>query len=255
MTICYFTGTGNCLYVARRIGGYLYPIPQLMTQDEIIIKDDAVGIVCPCYAGEMPMMVRDFLIKADIETEYLFFVYTYGMNYGAAFANAKLACEEGGLKLSYVNAIKMVDNYLPGFEMQNQLDTLPKKDVEGQIARLIDDIEARKNTEVSITSGTKAKIKLQKKFMGDRILRRDAAREYIVTDDCILCGTCQKVCPSNNVNVTDKVRFGLNCEVCYACIHNCPKTAIHLKNEKSAVRYRNEHVALKDLFKRTDNER
>ena len=54
MTICYFTGTGNSLYVAKRIGGELYPISQLMRQHEIIIKDDAVGIVCQVYAGESP---------------------------------------------------------------------------------------------------------------------------------------------------------------------------------------------------------
>ena len=54
MTICYFTATGNCLYVARRIGGELLSIPQLMRQDEIVIEDDAVGIVCPVYAVELP---------------------------------------------------------------------------------------------------------------------------------------------------------------------------------------------------------
>lgn len=29
MTVYYFTATGNCLYVAKRIGGTLLPIPQL----------------------------------------------------------------------------------------------------------------------------------------------------------------------------------------------------------------------------------
>lgn len=47
MTICYFSATGNSLYVARRIGGELLSIPQLMRQDEITIEDDAIGVVCP----------------------------------------------------------------------------------------------------------------------------------------------------------------------------------------------------------------
>ena len=182
MTICYFTGTGNSLYVAKRIGGELYPISQLMRQHEIIIKDDAVGIVCPVYAGEMPMMVRDFLSKAKIETEYFFIVYTYGMNYGAAFANAKQACDEEGIRLSYVSAIRMVDNYLPGFEVEKQLETLPKKDVEGQIDRLLAAIAERRTSEVSITGTTRIKMKFQKRFMGYGILRQDAARDYIVND-------------------------------------------------------------------------
>ena len=47
MTICYFTATGNCLYMARRIGETLLSIPQLMRQKVITIEDDAVGVVCP----------------------------------------------------------------------------------------------------------------------------------------------------------------------------------------------------------------
>ena len=53
MTVCYFTATGNCLYVAKRISGEALSIPQLMKQDRIELTDDAVGIVCPVYGGEM----------------------------------------------------------------------------------------------------------------------------------------------------------------------------------------------------------
>ena len=60
MKICYFTASGNCLYVARRIDDNLLSIPQLMRQENIVIEDDAVGIVCPVYNCEMPMMVRAF---------------------------------------------------------------------------------------------------------------------------------------------------------------------------------------------------
>ncbi|ERL06211.1 4Fe-4S binding protein [Olsenella profusa] len=55
-----------------------------------------------------------------------------------------------------------------------------------------------------------------------KILRRDAAWEYTVSDDCILCGTCARVCPANNIVVGDTVEFSDHCEVCYACLHNCP---------------------------------
>ena len=86
MTVCYFTASGNCLYVARRIGGTLISIPQLMRQNEIVIEDDAVGVVCPVYNAEMSMMVRDFMHKARIRTDYFFFVYTYGAGFGEADA-------------------------------------------------------------------------------------------------------------------------------------------------------------------------
>jgi len=66
MTICYFTASGNCLYVARRIGGTLLSIPQLMRQGKIEIVDDTVGIVCPVYAVELPFMIVDFMKKFNI---------------------------------------------------------------------------------------------------------------------------------------------------------------------------------------------
>lgn len=248
MTVCYFTASGNCLYIAKRIGGTLLSVPQLMRQEIIEIEDDAVGIVAPVYAVEMPAMVKDFLAKAKIRTDYFFFIYTYGMGYAEAFAHVKQACNEKGLKLSYINAVQMVDNYLPGFEMQKQIDTLPQKDVEGQIARILSDIEERRETEVKITMAVKAQMAMYQKMLAKRILRTDTAQSYIVNDRCVRCGICVKVCPANNITVSaDGVRFADRCEVCYACLHNCPQNAIHMREEKSSVRFRNEHVTLKDI--------
>ena len=248
MTVCYFTASGNSLYVAKRIGGTLLSIPQFMKQDSIEITDDAVGIVAPVYAVEMPMMVKEFLIKAKIKTDYFFFVYTYGSGYAEAFAHVELVCREKGLKLSYINAIQMVDNYLPGFEMQNQIDTLPNKNVEGQIEKLLSKIADRSETPVKIGAVNKAQMAMYQKMLAKRILRKDTAREYIVNDNCTRCGICAKVCPADNITVTDKVYFANKCEVCYACLHNCPQNAIHMKNERSAVRFRNEHITLKDII-------
>ena len=54
--ILYFTGTGNCLYVARQLAGEhgeLLSIPQLMKQKQIEIEADEIGLVYPIY-GHMP---------------------------------------------------------------------------------------------------------------------------------------------------------------------------------------------------------
>ena len=72
MKTCYFTATGNSLYVAKQIGGEVLSIPQLMKEGQLVLHDDAVGIICPVYGGEMPKMVRKFLKKASIRTEYPF---------------------------------------------------------------------------------------------------------------------------------------------------------------------------------------
>ena len=44
------------------------------------------------------------------------------------------------------------------------------------------------------------------------------------------------------------VQFSDHCEVCYACLHNCPMNAIHMPDERSSAPFRNEHVLLKDII-------
>lgn len=248
MTICYFTATGNCLYVAKRIGGELRSIPNMLKNSTMDISDDAVGIICPVYAGQMPGMVRSFIEKARIKTDYLFFVYTYGMSESVARPTAISVTENAGLRLDYVNAVLMVDNYLPGFEVQKQIDTAAKKDIEGQIEQVCRDIADRKHNAGKVTMLHRIGMAAVHGTMGKAIHRSDAAKKYIVNDSCVKCGICAKVCPADNITVTDKVIFSDHCEVCYACVHNCPKNAIHLKSERSAVRFRNEHVALKEII-------
>lgn len=250
MKICYFTATGNSLYVARRIGGgnaELLSIPKLMKEGVLDIEDDAVGIVAPIYDADMPKMVRRFMEQVRIKTDYFFFVYTYGFSETVARPHAELEAEKVGLKLSYANSIKMVDNYLPGFEAQEQIDTIGKKDVEGQIDKVCRDIAARREIPVKVGVGAKVMIPVMRQI-GKSVMRDTAAQDYIVTNACVRCGICARVCPAVNIMISDHVEFGNRCEVCYACVHNCPHNAIHLKDEKSSTRFRNENVKLKDII-------
>ena len=252
MKPCYFTATGNSLYVAKQIGGELLSIPQLMKQERIELSDDAVGIVCPVYGGEMPKMVRRFLKKASIKTDYFFFINTYGMNDSVAKPNAVAAAEQAGLRVSYVNSIKMVDNYLPGFEMKNQMETAGEKHIDEHIVSVCRDIAERTVNAAAAGIVQKIGMALIRGTMGKVVLKDSAAKSYIVNESCIRCGICAKVCPANNITVTDRVEFSDHCEDCYACLHNCPKNAIHLKNERSTVRFRNEHVTVKEIIAAND---
>ncbi|MCR4962480.1 MAG: EFR1 family ferrodoxin [Firmicutes bacterium] len=113
---------------------------------------------------------------------------------------------------------------------------------------MLDDLRARKETPVKITAINKLQMSVISKRLAVPILRKDTAQGYLVNDSCTQCGICAKVCPADNITVTDKVRFSDRCEVCYACLHNCPQNAIHLRKEASPVRFRNEHISLKDII-------
>jgi ferredoxin len=248
MKTCYFTATGNSLYIAKRIGGELLSIPQLMRQDRIVLSDEAIGIVCPVYGGEMPRMVREFIDKAVFRTNYFFFVYTYGASQSFAKLNALDAVSAKGIRLSYVNAVLMVDNFLPGFEAQHQIDTAPEKGIEEQLEEIAHDIAERKQLSVTSNLLKRTGRKLIHATMAKVVMNPKAAQKYIVNENCIRCGICAKVCPADNITVTDSVHFSDHCEVCNACVHNCPKNAIHLKTERSTVRFRNENITLKEII-------
>ena len=217
---------------------------------DVVLEDDAVGIVAPVYAVEAPTTVMEFLARATIRTDYFFFVYTYGMGYAEAFTHIAVAAEKKGLTLSYIDAIQMVDNYIPFFDMAEQIRTLPEKDVEGQVARVVREISERKLRQVVVTGEKLAEMEKWTKNHASKILVKETALGYTVSDACVRCGICAKVCPANNITITETgPRFSDRCEVCYACLHNCPKHAIHMPLEAGTTQFRNEHVALADIIK------
>ena len=252
MKICYFTASGNCLYVARRIGGEdaeLLSIPQLMKRDSIQIVDEAVGIVAPVYAVELPAMVKEFLEKAVIETEYLFVIMTCGYGYEAALGHAELAARARGWDLKYTNGVLMVDNYLPMFDMREEMAKLSQKDVEGQLDAICADIRGRKEKRLDLSDELRAQMDWYHENHEPKIMGKDMAQSYIVNDSCINCGICEKVCPADNIQMgSNGPVFAQRCEVCYACLHNCPQGAIRLPQEKGTARFRNEHVSLRDII-------
>ena len=144
MLTFYFTGTGNSLAAAKKIGGTLISIPQAIHEENKIYRDDAIGFVFPLYCLNPPKMVREFLQNAKFEADYFFAVATYGNATGAALPHLQRAAEELGLRFDYINALLSVDNCLPYFEMGEEVARLPAKRTEECLEQIAADIAARK---------------------------------------------------------------------------------------------------------------
>ena len=56
--VLYFTGTGNCLYVAKTLSEVNVSIPQAMKKGEFDYEAEEIGIVYPIYGQMSPNMVR-----------------------------------------------------------------------------------------------------------------------------------------------------------------------------------------------------
>lgn len=246
MTILYFTATGNSLSVAKRIGGELLSIPKLVREGRYEISDDVIGVICPTYCADAPKMVQRYLSKAKLKADYTFYIATYGYLAGAAVSHGVEYLTKAAGHADYVTKIIMVDTALTRFETQKQIDNLPKKDVEGQLYRICGDIGQRKR-QISKVSAFDKVVDLLYHTAGASQIADDRDKGFIVTNACIKCGTCAKICPADNIKVTEHVEYLHHCEGCLGCLHNCPKNAIHLKNEQSSTRFRNPGVTLKDL--------
>ena len=58
-------------------------------------------------------------------------------------------------------------------------------------------------------------------------LQKYADNPFTVSDECISCGLCSRVCPCNNLAIENgRPVFMHHCANCMACVVNCPKQAI-----------------------------
>ena len=263
--VLYFTGTGNCLYVARQLGGKdaeLLSIPQLMKQQRFDIEADEIGIVYPIYGHMPPNMVRQFIQKIRLKADYLFAVLTYGNRKCNAVEIWDDISRQAGKQFDYIGTIIMVDNWLPSFDMNEQI--LIDKHVPENLQKITADLAARKRWHEPVTEEERQQHQGFLKRTGidpstGFVLKSE--RCFTVTDACIGCGACVSVCPRGNYELTSQgVKMHGDCEYCFACIQNCPQKAIQFaKDEMSRgeknpnARYRNEHVSLMDI-KRANNQ-
>ncbi|MDR2518787.1 MAG: EFR1 family ferrodoxin [Spirochaetaceae bacterium] len=248
MKLIYFSGTGNSLYAAKRLGGELLAVQALQKSGIYEITGPAVGIICPVYGFTVPYFVREYLEKATIRSDYVFAVMTFGNSAMAALGCMKEILEKRGAALHYGNEIKMVDNYLPLFEMSRQAAMGKEERFELELDRIIQDIQERKQVFPRhslfkrLVSSAFSALWENKQAMA----RRD--KGFIITDRCNACGTCRKLCPAGNIAGTGKPVYKGRCAFCLGCIHLCPQNAIHLKNERSGKRFRNPHVTAAELI-------
>lgn len=245
--IFYFTATGNSLYVAKQLSEKPISIPQI--KSDMIFKDDIIGIVCPVYCGEIPKAVFNFIKNTKFETEYLFLILTYGMDATDSAEFTFNQCKKQGVQFDYIACIKMVDNYLPAFDMASEKKV--DKQIPEQLSAIIKDIDGRKK---GFPMPTVAGRKLHKQVaMMNKIMPSfNNGSALKITNKCVGCKICERVCPIGNIIVLTDYAQWLNkkCEFCLACIHNCPNNAIALKRERNpSERYRNENVTLEEIVK------
>lgn len=243
--ILYFSGTGNSEFTAKRIGKEVDDEVQslfdkIKNNDYSKMKSERPWIiVTPTYAWRIPRIVQNWLENTSLDgNRDIYFVMTCGGEIGNAGKYLKELCDK--IKMNYCGCagIVMPENYIALFSTPNSKDAL----------QIIEKAEC-------VIDNTACLIKNSDKLpqphitLGDKLysgIVNDAfypmfvhSKKFYVTDDCISCGKCVKLCPLSNVSLVDgKPKWGDNCTHCMACICRCPKEAIEYgKHSKGLPRY------------------
>ena len=261
--VLFFTGTGNCLYIARQLAGKdgeILSIPQLMKDKQYEIDADEIGLVYPVYGHMPPHMVWEFIKKARLNASYKFAVLTYGMRKCSAVEIWDGISRKAGTAFDYIGTLMMVDNWLPNFDMNEQMKM--DKHIPENLARITKDIASRRRWHEPVTEEERQQHQgfLERSGINPNVgFVMKSEKYFTVTDACIDCGICTYVCPRGNYELTPSgVKTQGDCEFCFACIQNCPQRAIQFVKQTDGTfpdgteknpnaRYRNENVSLMDL--------
>lgn len=256
MLVLYFSATGNSLYVAKKLSANVYSIPKAIKENNFTFSDDKIGIVFPVYENEAPKYVEEFLNKVKLKSNYIFAIGTYGQLCGPISSHLQEIAIRNNFKFSYISQVKMVDNYIPGFNMKKQIENEPKKNVESQIEKVKKDVYNNVIYSKKDSFVTKAFVSFMKntvlasteKKMG--VYKKSFDNALSIDSSCIKCGTCVKVCPVDNIALDNNKhpQFKGKCIGCLSCTHNCPKSSIRVSGEKSKDRFRNKNISLKEII-------
>ena len=253
--VFYFTATGNSLFIAKQLSDAPISIPQELKKNEMVYEADEIGFVCPDYAGAIPKIVQQFLAKGTFKAPYIFAVVTFGNAATTTVEYCVDCAKKNGINISYAQSILMVDNYLPVFDMNQQMAI--DKHVDENLAKILEDIGAHKNFIAESELGFFNKDML--KGMQDQHFSMTAERLLeLKPDRCVECMTCEKVCVHKNFRLgANGLEFSGDCEYCLACVHACPQKALTLKSSNPGwpgernpeARYRHPDISLNEIIR------
>lgn len=244
--ILFFSATGNCKYVATRLTRAaeqeMLSIADCVKENRYDFVDETIGIISPTYDWGLPSIVKEFLEKASFQTDYLYFIATYGTTPGATGYMANKSIQ--GRKIDAYYSVQMADTWTPIFDLSTP-EKIAKytKNTEAEIDAAIHAVSERQ-TNRHMSLRTPAFIT---KWIAEPIYNNKVRRtsHFHVEDTCIGCGLCAKKCPVQAIEMRDKKPVWVKdkCVMCLGCLHRCPKFAIQYEDKtKTHGQYTNPNV-------------
>ena len=245
---CY-SGSGNCLNIAKNIAKRLGDTDIVMMRAEPEVKDvrgaKRVGFVFPCYAGGLPGDVEKFVSELRVDPES----YTFGVVSYAGYPGVGMAKINDIVPLDYWAGISHQCSciwLMPHTLMLPMLDaSRAQARSEKLAAKIADDVLYVKHLSGRPLSNPVNALEAKAWPM----LSGKKAAKMTVTDSCVGCGQCARLCPRGNISIVDgRASIGTNCIGCLSCLQYCPKQAINMGGATvRRERYHNPNVSAADL--------
>ena len=231
--ILYFSATGNCKYVATKIaeatGDEIISIVDCIRQGNYSFQDKCIGIVSPTYDWALPSITREFLQKAELQADYLYYVATYGTSPGAS---SEYAQKYLGQTIQAFYSVRMPDTWTPVFDLSTAEKVAGFSDTtEDDIKAVIRHLRNKDCGQFMANRKPKALVSIAYPFY--ELNRR--TKNLHVEDACVGCGLCAKKCPVQAIEMKNKKPVWVKdkCVMCLGCLHRCPKFAIQYGNGKA----------------------
>lgn len=252
-----FSGTGNSLWVAKELAKDLpnCEILQIPSADPKRSLDFThIGIVTPVHMWGPPLLVSQFVRKIpDKREQYQFAVAVNAGQVANTLVILNTDIQSTGGQFSAGFALQMPSNYIMWH------GAIPKSEQEA----LFDKCKARLPAIVQCVRQRVVR-PLERGPLWQRVLLSGVghristphvakmAKSFTVNNDCIHCGICTKICPTQNIEDDGKtLHWGKNCTQCLACLQWCPATAIEFDDKTAGKkRYHHPEISPTELMQR-----
>jgi ferredoxin len=254
-TLYYYTGTGNSLWIARRLADALGGADILAMRPGPGAEKPGDGritaLVFPVHMWGVPAAVLQFVDKwAPPKGAYVSALAVNAGQVANTLVQLQGVLAARGIALNSGFEFVLPSNYIPwggpGPAAKREARYSAARGKIAAIARRIGDRET-----LPVEKGP-----LWQRLLFTRLYRLSFPhvpgmdKSFWVDEKCNACGICEKVCPAGNIRMGgEKPAWSGRCEQCLACIQWCPREAIQYgKKTPKYERYHHPDVALRDML-------